>query len=67
MNSQTINSKKIKMPDFISKLDYETVENDEYSKELQDIINSMSIKKESNETAESLYNTVKEQYVKKYV
>ena len=66
MNSQTINSKKIKMPDFISKLDYETVENDEYSKELQDIINSMSIKKESNETAESLYNTVKEQYVKKY-
>ena len=66
MNSQNINSKEIKKPDFIAKLDYETVENEEYSKELRDIINSMSIKKESNETVESLYNTVKERYVKKY-
>ena len=66
MNSQKIDSKVLKKPDFISKLDYEIVENEEYSKELRDIINSMSIKKESNETAESLYNTVREQYVKKY-
>ena len=66
MNSQNIDSKVIKKPDFIANLDYEIVENEEYSKELRDIINSMSIKKESNETVESLYNTVKEQYVKKY-
>ena len=66
MNSKKINSAEIKKPDFIEKLDYETVENNEYSKELRDIINSMSIKKESNETVESLYDTVKEKYVQKY-
>jgi hypothetical protein len=66
MNSKKINKDEIKKPDFIYKLDYETVENNEYSKELRDIISSMSIKKESNETVESLYDTVKEKYVQKY-
>ena len=37
MNSQNIDSKEIKKPDFISKLDYEIVENEEYSKELKRI------------------------------
>lgn len=66
MNSENINSKQIKDESYISQLEYDKINNNKYSNELKEIVNSMSIYNKSNVTVVSLYSTVKEEYVKKY-
>ena len=66
MNSKEMDGELIKQNHFVSKLEYDKVDNDNYSKELQEIVNSMSIHYKTNIEVRTLYNTVKSQYVKKY-
>ena len=67
MNSQTFDCKEIKQKDFISKLNYDKVENDIYSKELQDIVNNMSTHNILDDVnVKNLYEKVKKEYVIKY-
>ena len=66
MNSKEMDGELIKQNHFVSKLEYDKVDNNNYSKELQEIVNSMSIHYKTNIEVRTLYNTVKSQYVKKY-
>ena len=66
MNPKILDQKNIKEKGVNSEIDYEKVDNNDFSKELQDIVNSMSIKNKPNIEIGTLYNTVKTQYVKKY-
>ena len=67
MNSAKDIGELIKRDDYINELDYEKVENNLYSNELQEIVNSMSIHNTTNiVNVENLYERVKDKYVKKY-
>ena len=66
MNLKNLDVEKIKQNNFISQLEYQKVDNNDYSKELQEIVNSMSIYNHPNIEVGTLYTTVKLQYVKKY-
>ena len=66
MNLQKMDEKTISEKKNISKITYSKVNNNFYSIELQEIINSMSKENNKNIKVSTIYKTVKEQYVKKY-
>ena len=66
MNLQIIDEESIKEKKMISQFKYSKVNNNSYSNELQEIINSMSKENNQSINVSTLYQTVKEQYVKKY-